>query len=472
MTAAPTPRRTRGPGRLRAAAVTAAVAALALVGTVATAAYVDTTAARTPVLTADLGGVPTEPQTGLQMGSRMVDTGVGLTAAGQVVVWGLGMYGINGRTSADLNIGPTVVAGLPPVVQVASGIYSLNALGTDGTVWGWGDCSRAVGTDLSAAFTGYGCSVGAYGSPAAPPARVRIGARSSTTSAPVLDRVTAIAATEYAGAAVRDDCTVWHWGGHWGTSDYQYGYGGNGTERLGASQVLGLPDPATVPGACPVSLTGGYDTFWVVLENGAVYYLGGRTALNLAVNGNPAVAADQVPTGSSRTARPVTSLRPWLLSTVGASAPHVVSVHGGIQMGGALLSDGSVLSWSTQAANRTGRSAGGSSWQTPGLVTGLGTGVTDMAFGFTGAAFLKANGELWCYGAGDDYAQCPTTPTRLATGVTQFGVGQGFTIWQTSDGRFSGRGYNPRGALGLPAGTIVTSNRAVSHDLSGVAVQP
>jgi hypothetical protein len=401
-----------GTARRRTVAVTALVALLATAAAgSAGAAYVDTAAARTATLTAELGGEPIVTQTGLATGARMVDTGVGLTASGQVVVWGLGMYGINGTGTAASNIGPTVVAGLPEVVQVSSGIYSLNALAADGTVWGWGDCSRAVGTDLSTLYTGYPCSVGAYGSPAAPPAQVRIDARASDTSAPLLDQVTAIASTEYAGAALRDDCTVWHWGGHWGDTAYQYGYGGNGTSRYGASQVLGLPDPATVAGACPVSLVGGYDTFWVVLENGDVYYLGGRTALNTTVNGNPAVAADQVPTGSSRTARPVTSLEPWLLRTVGTDAPHVVSVAGGIQMGGALLSDGSVLSWSTQGADRTGRAGDGTDHRTPALVTALGSGVTEMAFGFTGAVFLKENGELWCYGAADDYARCPTTPT-------------------------------------------------------------
>lgn len=452
--------------RRRGVLVTALLAALVTAAGSATAAYIDTAAARTDALTADLAEPATEVRTGLVMGSRMVDTGVGITDAGQVVVWGLGMYGINGTSTAALNIGPTVVAGLPRVVQVASGIYSLNALAEDGTVWGWGDCSRAVGTDMSAAYTAYPCSVGAYGSPAVAPTQVRIGARSSTTSAPLLDRVTQIAATEYSGAALREDCTAWHWGGHWGDAAYQYGYGGNGTAALGASQVLGLPDPATVPGACPVSVAGGYDTFWITLENGDVYYLGGRTALNTVVNGNPMVAADQVPTGSSRAARKMTSLQPWLRGTVGADRPHVVGVAGGIQMGGALLSDGSVLSWSTQNANRTGRTATGTSWQTPGPVTALGTDVTEMAFGFTEAVFLKENGELWCYGAGDSYAQCPTTPTRLAADVQQFGVGQGFVIWQTGDGTFSGRGYNPRGALGNPAGTTVTTNRVVSHDLS------
>lgn len=453
--------------RRRGVLVTALLAALVTTAGTATAAYLDTAAVRTAPLVADLAEPATEVQAGLVMGSRMVDTGVGITGAGQVVVWGLGMYGINGTAAAAIDIGPTVVAGLPTVLEVASGIYSLNALAEDGTVWGWGDCSRAVGTDTSVAYTAYGCSVGAVGSPAVAPAQVRIGARATTTTAPLLDRVTAIAATEYAGAALRDDCTVWHWGGFYGGAGYQYGYGGNGIDALGASLVLGLPDPATVAGACPVSVVGGYDTFWVVLENGDVYYLGGGTPLNTRVNGNPLVAADQVATGSSRTVRPVTALRPWLRSTVGADRPHVVGVAGGIQMGGALLSDGSVLSWSTENISRTGRT--GTGYATPAPVTALGTGVREMAFSFTGAVFLKENGELWCYGASDDYGRCSTTPMRLATDVTQFGVGQGFTIWQTAGGTFWGRGYNPRGAIGTPVGTQ-TGNRVVNHDLSMLAV--
>ncbi|WP_448058828.1 hypothetical protein [Cellulomonas hominis] len=464
-----TGRARRRPARRWTRASVAAATTVGLCATLVTigatsAAYTDRATARTDEIAASVTPVTPPAVTGLALGARMVDTGVGLSAAGDVYVWGLGMYGINGTSSSPVNQGVTKVPGLPKISSVSTGIYSLNALATDGTVWGWGDCSQAEGTDRYAAFDGLGCGVGGYGSPSVPAMQLRIGARATNAGAPVLDNVVAISSTEYAGAALRSDCTVYAWGAQVAGAP-QYAYGGNGS-ALGATRVQGLPDPTTVPGACPVSIAGGYDTFWVVLENGDVYYFGGYS--NGLVHGNPQVTADQVATGSSMAARKMTSLSTWFRSNVAAGDPYVVQVHGGIRMGGALLSDGTVLSWSNQNATRTGRQGAGADYRTPALVPGL-SGVTSMKFGFTGATFLTSSGELWCYGASDDSARCVGDARRLAgdagptgTKVTQFGVGQGYMIWQLSNGQFWGQGYNPRGAIGSPVGVSLSSPRQVT----------
>jgi hypothetical protein len=90
-----------------------------------------------------------------------------------------------------------------------------------------------------------------------------------------------------------------------------------------------------------------------------------------------------------------------------------------------------------------------------------------MQFGFTGVAMMNNAGELWGYGASDDYGRFPQSPTRIDTGVVQYGSGQGFYLWQKWDGTFRGRGYNPVGSIGLPTGQINT-NRQVSWDLGMV----
>ena len=51
--------------------------------------------------------------------------------------------------------------------------------------------------------------------------------------------------------------------------------------------------------------------------------------------------------------------------------------------------------------------------------------------------------------------------------VKQYGAGQGYYIWQRSDGTWWGRGYNPAGAIGTPTGTV-TTNRAVSYNMTAI----
>lgn len=294
-----------------AATALAALAALAVTVAVAAptgAAYRDSTHARTAAL-----GVDTTPpfHVGLSENARMVDTGLGLSSDGDVYVWGRTDMGMNGG-AADPGVGraPQRVP-LPAgtIRQVAGQIYDANALDADGAVWGWGFYPERDGRDAA--------------SPSGEPRRIRVGTAWNGSGA-VLDRIVAIASTEYAGAGIRGDGTVWHWG-------TPTGYGGN--SGAGASQVPGLPDPS-VPGNRPVTLTGGYTNFFVVLANGDVYYWGGTGGSSL-------------PPGTSNagaTATRLTALDAWTRGNVAAGAAHVVGVGGGINMGAALLSDGSVLS--------------------------------------------------------------------------------------------------------------------------------
>lgn len=91
-----------------------------------------------------------------------------------------------------------------------------------------------------------------------------------------------------------------------------------------------------------------------------------------------------------------------------------------------------------------------------------------MQFGFTGVLFGRSDSSLWGYGAADDvlYGGLATTPAKVASSVVQYSSGQGFYLWQVGT-TFYGRGYNPRGAIGLPTGTQIPV-REVSFDLSAV----
>lgn len=405
--------------------------------TTTSAAYRD----QVHVQTASLAAMTVPPShVGLSAHSRMIDTGLGLGASGDVYVWGRTNLGINGgAASPGLSRGPQRVP-LPAgsIRQVTGTLFNANALDSQGVVWGWGLHPGRDGTD-SVRLTDT-------------PERVRIDTPSTGTGA-VLDGIVAISSTESAAAGIRDDGTVWHWGETTGS-------GGN--LGAGASQVVGLPDPS-VTGNRPVYLKGANTNFYLMLENGDVWYWGGGLANSLPAGLG---SADVTP------AR-IAVLDPWTKSRVGAGEPYIVAVDGGINMGGALLSDGQVLSWGFGSAFVGGRPVEDElAARDPGIVPAL-SGITSMQFGQTGVAMLDSEGRLWGYGAPLDNGYLPLEAQVISSDVVQFAAGAGFFIWQDSAGVFWGRGFNVAGAIGSPVGAGIgagsSEGRRVTTNLSTVA---
>lgn len=414
------------------AAVGAVLGVLSQVATTS-AAYQDQTHGRTASV-----AVEAKPlfQPGLSRNSRMVDTGIGLGNDGNVYMWGRTNLDIGGSVpNPGTDRPPTSIPAMPDggMCQVTGQIYDADALACDGTVWGWGSYDNRNGTDAAR--------------PNQDPKQVRVGSAWNGAGA-LLDGILDISSTEQAGAGIRNDGSVWIWGGS--TS-----YGGNGS-ALGASMLSGLPDP-TVPGNRPVRLKGAYQNFFLVLENGDVYTWGGASSLP---GGAPAL---------STVAIKVDALSPWFRSNVLDTEPHVVAVDGGINMGAAILSDGQVLSWSRSgSASRIGnRPTSPTPASAPGIVPLL-PGVKTMQFGFTGVIFETDADGLWGYGASDDYGRLPMSPAQVDADGVQYAAGQGYYLWQRSDGTFWARGYNPAGAIGAPDSGAVTTNRQVSYDMSAV----
>ena len=393
------------------------------------AAYKDQTHARSEAVPA---AAAPPFMVGLARNVRMVDTGLGVGVDGNAYVWGRTDYFINaGAPDPGPFKAPQKVAGIPDgtVRQVTGQIYNANALDANGTVWGWGFYDFRDGTDAA--------------KPGNNAKQLRINSAWNGGGA-ILDKIITISSTEYAGAGIRSDGTIWHWGA-------PTGYGGNA--GVGASQVMGMPDPA-VPGNRPIYLKGAYTNFFVILENGDVYYWGG-------------IGGNSLPSGllnSDASPRLVAPLSPWFQRNVAPGAPYIVAVDGGINMGGALLSNGQMVSWGGNTTRIGGRATVNAT--TPGVIPTL-SNITSMQFGFTGVAMMNNAGELWGYGASDDYGRFPQIPTRIDTNVVQYGSGQGFYLWQKADGTFWGRGYDPAGSIGMPTGQINTS-RLVSWNLGMV----
>jgi alpha-tubulin suppressor-like RCC1 family protein len=411
---------------------------------------------------------------------RSVDTGLALSD-GKVFVWGNGYYGMNGsddkatrgHTSDDP---PHLVHGLPQgsLIDVAGGIYNFNALDRGGYVWGWGWHEYRDGTQKSRGNTH-----------STPPARLRLGGNYANKTRPYLSGIKAISSTEMAGAGIAQDGRVYSWGHHH--------YGGTtpstSSADVGAALVQGLPDPA-LPGNMPTTLKGGYTTFWVVLENGDVYYFGGQNDYERPLGDEPTDFSgttrrgltSQAPDLTAKVPRPVYAMKSAGLDQwTRANSPdeYIVQVVSGIYFGGALLSSGRVLTWGSNggSAGALGRTCGDPSAtpspdycnrngyagaRTPGFAERV------PAFGSIEATFtafrgLTPDGELWGWSAkelsycGGAYTTCDYTglpkwpPVKVADNVEFCQAGQGYLLWETFDGRFYGIGYNVVGALGHTA---------------------
>ncbi|MBL3700208.1 hypothetical protein [Leucobacter luti] len=246
----------RSPARHRGAAALAALVAgltaISLAGSSTTAAYTDSAFTHTEALTAQIH-LPFK--TGLS-GARSVDTGAGVGSDGNAYVWGRTNMKMAGTVAGGTWQDATRVGGLPEgeITAVTGQIYGFNALQRNGEVWGWGFNPERDGTSAPR--------------PDNRPERIRIGTAWSGGGA-VLSDVSLISATEFAGAGIRGDGTVWSWG----VASY------GGSPRDGAHQVPGLPDPLANDGErFPVYISGAYRNFWVILNNGEVWHWGSSSS--------------------------------------------------------------------------------------------------------------------------------------------------------------------------------------------------
>lgn len=153
----------------------------------------------------------------------------------------------------------------------------------------------------------------------------------------------------------------------------------------------------------------------------------------------------------------------------------VTQIAAGVGTGYAMLSDGSVRAWGW---NRYGQLGDGSTTDrlTPGLVPGLPAGATQVVSSTRTGYVLSANGSVWSWGfnkfgqIGDGSTTDRLTPgpvSGLTSGVTQLAAG-GYTVYSlSSDGSVRGWGSGKLGQTGDGAALDRSTPVSVSG-LSGV----
>ncbi|MDR2567388.1 MAG: hypothetical protein LBC97_15265 [Bifidobacteriaceae bacterium] len=467
---------------------------------------------------------------------------------GELYLWGWGVCGALGvkgsRDDASClstdwgepdNRAPTTVEGLPSkaIKEVTGGIYNFNAVDTAGYVWGWGSYANRDGTGGSNAVRNSDTGNAKYGKATGaswPPQRLRIGAAwddscwgkdakgkaviKENCGKPLLgqnDPVELLSSTEMSGAAVTKSGLIYSWGG--------YNYGGVGTgdltdltdgkNRWGAVQVRFPADfDVTVEGNQPDQLEGGYQTYWVMLKNGQVWYFGGNASGTLGspweraegdhpaeYSGRPGVNYNDYPEGEGQIAVKSVALEPWFREN--SPSEYIVQVHSGIGFGAALLSTGRMLTWGRNdgkiedgtvndwgAVGRrcaeTTTAARDHCYRSPGFVQWDGTppNIVQFSCSFTAVTALADDGTLYGWGApvrsyegypskiegstgrGSEVFEIvssykspdPGAIIVVARNVKDFQTGQGFVIWWDTYGKQWGRGWHEHGSLGHHGG--------------------
>lgn len=269
-----------------------------------------------------------------------------LNANGTVWTWGWAGYGTlgNGSTADQAFSTPFQISGLTGITMVACGPRSAYAVGTGGTVRGWG-WNEYGGTGTNNGF---------------------LYVVSTPTTLPGLSGVTAIAATDLGGIAVAGVTgQVWAWG------DNQRGGLGNGSLTSPFWSLV----PVQVPGLTGFTQVAGGRSAYAALRNDGTVWVWGETAY---------LSYDPTP-------GPLAGLPP-----IKAVASMYFSYM-------ALAQDGTVWCWGRNNQGQLGSgtySPESAGYNPPVQVVGL-TDVTAIAAGVETGYALKSDGTVWAWG--DNY---------------------------------------------------------------------
>ncbi|WP_340015437.1 fibronectin type III domain-containing protein [Paenibacillus sp. FSL K6-1318] len=160
---------------------------------------------------------------------------------GTVWTWGdngLGQLGVGGKIPYN-SLEPVQVVGLTDVVAINGSYYNSMVLKEDGTVWIWGNGSRAIGYKTSTSTIHY-----------------------SPIQISGLSNIVQIDMTYLHGLALRNDGTVWSWGM-------------NESGQLGLGDFIDHPTPTQIPDLNNViKITAGYSHSMALTNNGEVWTWG------------------------------------------------------------------------------------------------------------------------------------------------------------------------------------------------------
>jgi RHS repeat-associated protein len=247
-----------------------------------------------------------------------------------------------------------------------------------------------------------------------------------------------IAAGENQALALRSDGSVWVWGT-------------NQVGEMGISNVASSSFPLRIAAVTGVAgIAAGWQHSLAVETNGTVWAWGGNLGGQLGNGSNYSASAVPVPV---------------------SGITNAVEVSGGANFSLAVLANGRVMAWGTNAQEQLGNGTATSTNQ-PVFVTGLTNAVKVVAGGYHSVA-LDAKGVVWCWGYGGygeiGNGQNTFTPTPVAvlSNVVDIAAGAYHTVALQTNGTMWTWGAGNEGQLGLGNTANVNVPTLVSS-ISGV----
>jgi alpha-tubulin suppressor-like RCC1 family protein len=237
-----------------------------------------------------------------------------------------------------------------------------------------------------------------------------------------------------------------------GGAVYAWGFNGNGQVGDGTTTNRSTPVAVTGLGSGVTAIAGG-GSHNLVVQNGAAYAWGSNSNGQL---GDGTTASRSAPVAVTGMASGVTA--------VAGGAAHSLAVR-----------NGAAFAWGFNLSGQLGDGTSGTDRTAPVAVTGLGSGVTDVAAGQLHSLALRG-GNVYAWGSnsfgqlGDGTTSTRTTafqvdPTDL-TGIVDVAAGNGTSYALSSDGSLWAWGLNSTGQLGL--GTTTTPYLTPQHVLPPV----
>ena len=422
---------------------------------------------------------------------------------GSVWTWGYsyeGALGIDSNSSSPglkSSLIPRKVIELSSIIAVAAGSELSIALRSDGTVWTWGGGGNG------------GCSLGR--------------GPNQSNWAPALvnqaQRVVGISAGGNTIFALKDDGTVYSWGGNWQSKNNAESAGRLGGQLGDGSTATQRCTPETVHGLTSIrAIRAGTDHGIAVDYSGSVFTWGSNrdgelgfsykdnnllipTKLNISlgeerpISVNPPSSPD--PVGNSIVIQVAAGLQhslalgtggrywAWGRNSYGAigdgslldrplpvsiAIDNVAALEAGNSASMALKTDGTVVSWGYNGSGWLGDGSTTDRW-VPGPVPGL-SGIRKLSFKYGHALALAGDGTVWAWGSnyegqlGDGSLTSSSVPIRVASlaggsPVVNVVAGVNHSLALRADGTVWAWGSNATGKLGNSANAQSLTAQAV-----------
>ncbi len=373
---------------------------------------------------------------------------------GTVWAWGENDWGqIGDGSTAPERKTPVQVIGLNGIVAVAAGAIHSMALNSAGTVWTWGDNDYAQ--------LGSGTVGGQQNTP------VQVNGVSGVVSI-------GTSANSWGSLVLKSDGTVWSWGELWNTSVNENGTPANLNAQLGTpTQVSGISNS--------VAIAAGYDHDLALKNDGTVWAWGGNEygqfgagptaycTTPVQVNGLSNVAS--MATGDTFCLAADDEQHVWAWgqnyygqlgdgTTTAQMAPaqvnglnEVIAVAAGGGQSLALDGQGHVWAWGYNLFGELGDGTT-TNRSTPEELNGL-NGVVAITAGPNHSLALKSDGTVWIFGTTyyqDGTSATWTMPTEVSglSRIKAIAAGANFSLALDSNGNVWAWGYNADGELGDP----------------------